>query len=694
MSDPKDFADTPEGWASRWKQELDYAARKFGPWQKKGEEVVKTYLDQRITMDVPFTRLNLFNSNITTLKAMLYGDIPKVDVARRYFDPNDDVARVASEMLSRLLNQDLQKLGQTYSHVMRQCLEDRLLPGCGQARMRYDCTIEETPIAAVYHPVTGAEVSPATSEKKVTKEWTETCYVPWLDYTWSPCRFWAEMRWQGFRTYFDKSEMTARFGEEIAKAVPYNAKSPIDKEDNSGKKAEMWNKCEVWELWHKANKTVYWYSPGYSKTLDQKVDPLEIEDFWPSPPPMFSNLSTGEMIPVPDFVIAQDLYKGIDTLQERIQNLTEACKVVGIYDKTSTDKLSQLLKPGTENQMIPVDNWAMFSEKGGIKGVIDFLPLEMVVNALDKLIELQDRKVQQLYEVTGMAEILRGGGDPSASATQDTLKAKFGSIRIQALQDEFARFATDLQKIKYEIIARHYDEQTIIDCSNMASSPDGQNTDLINQAVQLLKDPDVSAWKIEIRPESIAMTDYAQIRQERSEYINAVSLFMQSAAPLMEGHPEAAPVLMELLKWGLAGFKGSNSIEGVLDQAISAMTQKMQSDAANPQPPPPDPKLQAVQAKAASDKELATQKHGQDMEKMQAQFATAQTAHEREMERMTAQTQAKMSEMIAMFQVELTKIQAQTASDLLVGKQDQKFEDASHAHKMAQQETRSGTPNA
>ena len=126
MADPKDFPDTPEGWAARWKQELDYAARKFGPWHKKGEEVVKTYLDQRITMDVPYTRLNLFNSNITTLKAMLYGDIPKVDVSRRYLDPDDDVARVASEMLERIFNQDIQKLGQTYSHVMRQCLEDRL----------------------------------------------------------------------------------------------------------------------------------------------------------------------------------------------------------------------------------------------------------------------------------------------------------------------------------------------------------------------------------------------------------------------------------------------------------------------------------------------------------------------------------------------------------------------------------------
>ena len=687
------YPDTPEGWASRWKSELEYSNKKLGEYRKKGVEVVKTFLDQRIEIDAPKTRLNLFNSNIVTIKSMMYGDIPKVDVARRYFDPDDDLARVGSEILSRILNLDLQKPGANYSHVMRQLLEDRLLPGCGQARLRYDCTIESTEIPEVKHPETGAIVSKATTEDKVTDEWVETCYVPWLDYAWSPCRFYSELRWQAFRSYLDKDEMKKRFGAEIADRVSYSAKSPIDKKDGDGKNGEMWSKCEVWEIWHKTDKCVYWWTPDLPKILDAKEDPLQIEEFWPNPPAMMANLTTSEYVPAADYVIAQDLYKAIDTLQDRIQNLTEACKVVGLYDKTQAGTLGQLLKPGTENQMIPVDNWSMFGEKGGIKGVIDFLPLEMVVNAVDKLIELQDRKVQQLYEVTGMAEILRGGGDPSASATQDTLKAKFGSIRIQALQDEFARFATDMQKIKYEIIAKHWDPQTIIDCSNIMSSPDGQNPDLIKQAVDMLKNSKVSEWKIEIKTESLAMTDYAQIRQERSEYINAVSLFMQSAAPLLEQSPEAGPVLMQLLKWGLAGFKGSNQIEGVLDQAVAAMVKKMQDAAANPQQPPPDPKLATVQAKAAADKELADQKHGNDMAKMQAQFATAQDAHQKEMDRIQAQVQGKLSEMVAGFKIELDKIRTQTAANLVEGHQERTQAEIEHAHKMAEAEKRTGTPN-
>lgn len=688
MADPKDYPDTPEGWAARLKQEMDYAIRKLGPWQKKGEEVVKTFLDQRITMDVPSTRLNLFHSNITTLKAMLYGNVPKVEVDRRYADPDDSVARVASEMLTRMLNLDMEEAGEDYSLVMRSCLEDRLLPGFGIARLRYDADIQEEEIPAVYHPENGMMISPATTKETVMDEWIDTIYVPWKDVLWSPCRFWSEMRWMSFRTFMDKDEVTERFGEDIAKAIPYNAKSPIDKEDNSGKKAEIWNKAEIWEFWIKKQRCVYWYTPGYDKVLDKKEDPLELHDFWPMPPPMVANLTTAEFIPQPDYVIAQDLYKQIDILQERIQNLTEACKLVGLYDKTASDKIGQMLKPGTENQLIPVDNWAMFSEKGGIKGVIDFLPLDMVVTAIEKLISLQDRKMEQLYEITGMAEILRGGGDAGASATQDQLKAKFGSIRIQALQDEFARFATDMQKIKFELIAAHFDPQTIIKASNMMSSPDAATPDLIQQAVELIKNRDVSKWKIEIRPENIAMTDYAQIRQERSEYINALGLFLQSAAPITAQAPAAAPVLMELLKWGLAGFKGSNQIEGVIDRAIAVMQQQAQQ----PQQPQSNPKADEANAKAQAAMQQNQQEHSQAMEKAQADLATQQQKHQAQLEVIRQQANTKLSEMVLNFKTEMGRIQAQTVSDLTVQNKAKEVQNLKQDHALALHEARQGTP--
>ena len=694
----QDYENTPEGWAQRWKAEMAYSNAKINPWIKKGEEVRKAYLDQRLSEDVPATRLNLFHSNVLTLKSMMYGRVPKVDVDRRYLDPDDDAARVACEIAERVLNVDIEEAAEDFSNVMRNCLENRLLPGFGMCRLKYDFEEQEEQKPALLDDM-GTELAPAYIETSIKDEWVDTLYVNWKDNRWSPCRTFTELRWWAFREYLDKDEVIDRFGEEIAKEMNYSAKSPIETETGSHKQ-EVWSKCEIWEIWDKRTKKVFWWTPEYPKILDAKDDPLNLVGFWPFPPPLVANLTTDEFMPVPDYVIAQDLYREIDKLQERIKNLTEAVKVVGAYDKTAGSSLGQMLKPGTENQMIPVDNWAMFSEKGGVKGVMDFLPLEEVITTLEKLTDVQEAKIEQLYQITGMSDLMRGA-NTGDSATADAIKAKFGSIRLQALQDEFSRFASDTQRIKLEIIAKVYSPQTLLTASNIQSAPgmqDPANQGLIQAAIELLKSPAHAKWKIQIRPESMAMVDYTQIRQERTEYINALGLFMQSAAPISEKFPQAAPVMLELLKWGMAGFKGSNQIEGILDEAINMIKQSQQQAAQTP--PPPDPETIKAQAKAQSD----AQNHQQELEKIQMQHQSSMTQlsakFQADQQKQQEQTQAKLSEMQANFAMELEKIHKKMGAELVVGAQQhasssslaaQATEDKI-AHRLAQHEVLTGMP--
>src|SRR5438874_283159 len=100
-------------------------------------------------------------------------------------------------------------------------------------------------------------------------------------------------------------------------------------------------------------------------------------------------------MPKSDFMIAQDLYRDIDKLQTRISLLTDAAKLVGVYDKQA-EGVKRIFTEGIENDLIAVDNWAMFAEKGGLKGVIDWVPLDMVVNAIEILTSKQQEKIQQL----------------------------------------------------------------------------------------------------------------------------------------------------------------------------------------------------------------------------------------------------------------------------------------------------------
>ncbi len=53
-------------------------------------------------------------------------------------------------------------------------------------------------------------------------------------------------------------------------------------------------------------------------------------------------------------------------------------------------------------------------------------------------------------------------------------------------------------------------------------------------------------------------------------------------------------MLMEMIKFGIAGFKSAKSIEGTIDTALEQLTQKAAQAAQNPQPNPDAIKAQQL----------------------------------------------------------------------------------------------------
>ena len=536
----KEYDKDAKGQYQYWDLELKAALSTLERWQKQGDRIVQRFLDERTNHASSVTsdhaaesgmRLNLFHANVTTLSSMLYGNIPKVDVKRRFQDPNDDVARVAGEMLERLLNNDIQMNGEDYDSVLRATLQDRLLPGMGIARLLYEVETEEQ----------DTEFGPVES---VTYEDAPIEYYHWRDVIWGWARTWSDIPWIAFRSYMNEDEVKERFGEKVSKNLQYK-RQRVNENDDTQSDPDLdspWEKAEIWEIWDKTRRQVCWVCLGHDRVLDKKDDPLQLNGFYPTPSFFLANATTSHYIPLSDFHLAQDLYNEIDVLQTRISTITQAVKVVGVYDK-SAEGIQRMFKEGTENSLIPVDNWAMFGEKGGIQGQVDWVPIADIVNALDKLRQLRDENIGLLQQVTGMADVMRGelsGQYEGVGQTQ--MRAQFGSVRVQKLQDEFARFAGDLMQLKAEIICKHFEPHRILELANMKYSPDQE---LLEPALQLLKSPDMAHLRVEIKPESVAMIDFAAIKQERTEYINALSMFMQSAAPLMEQDPNAHPVLLQ-----------------------------------------------------------------------------------------------------------------------------------------------------
>ena len=621
----KQFPDDSTGWAQRWNIEMSAAKENQRAWTERGDRVVKRFTDDR-EGDPRLngeTRVNLFTANVQTLRALLYGKTPQVDVKRRFADPNDDIARVAGEILQRLLNTDIEKDSDTYAESLESALSDRLLSGLGVVRCRYEAEFGEEEIPAIpdtLDPATGMvrKGAPAYTKTVKSSECVPVDYVHWRDFRWSPCRTWDEVRWIAFRVPMTRDQLTKRFPKD-AKLVPMTANRDKSKDtlQDATERNQAWQRAEVWEVWSKEQKQIFWWVDGYDKILDRKDDTLELDGFWPVPRPMFANLTTSRLMPTPDFTLAQDLYNEIDSVSSRITLLERAIAARGIYDKTS-EEVKRLLSESMANELIPGENFALFKEKGGLAAAIDWLPIDLFVGAMKELEAYRQNLMALLFQVTGMSDIMRGQATSGATATEQALKAKFASTRVQEFQNEFARFASDAQRIKAEIIAKHYDEENIAKQSNVQFMfpPDQQ---MAGQAVALLKS-DFAQYRIEVKPESVAMADMTAMKQERGEFLMSVATFLQSAGPIGAQAPWAVKYLLQMLGWSMAGFRGGSSIEGVMDQMVVAADQAQQQAAANPQPNPEQQKMQMEQQKMAAQMQADQQKAQMEMQIKQVEM--------------------------------------------------------------------------
>jgi len=675
----KDFEDTPSGKYKYWAEELGSSIKSREKWWKQSDKIVNRYLGEstqsKDSLDNKGFDLNMFHSNIKTLGDMLYGNTPKIDVSRRYAQPSDDIGRVAAEMMERLLNLDVAENGAEIDAVFRSTLQDRLLVGLGCAKVRYEVETEQVPVMdemgqMVMNPEDG---STPMMEEKLVHEDAPADYYYWGDILWGWCRNWAQMPWIAFRSYMTKDQIEARWGKEVADNVKLKkqTKSTSDEGEQDENTDSAWMRAEVWEIWCKETRKVHWVILGYDKQLEEKDDILKLSGFWPCPPFFLANGTTTLYTPTPDFVMAQDLYNEVDKLQTRIAVITEAVRVVGVYN-ASADNLKSMFSAGKDNDLIPVENWALFGENGGLAGQIEWLPIVDIVQALRELIQIRDQTIGLLQQITGMVDVMRGSLDNQYEGVGQTeQKTKFGSVRIQALQEQFARFGGDLMQIKAEVIQRHFSPETIYKRANMQFSVDEE---LVPQAIELIKNPEDARLRINIRPESVAMIDYQALKGERTEYMNAVSTYFQSAGSIMEKDPSAKPFVLQLLQWGLAGFKGSSEIEGVIDKAIEASMQAEKDKEG--QPPEPTPEQIAAQA-ATSLEQLKQQgdmakiqgKAQADMKvrqsDMMSDIATAHESHTRKMAEIQGALQAKLAEIQTSLQADLLMEQAQAQSNIM-----------------------------
>ena len=663
----------------KWLNVISQYDNEFKKWEARSAKIVKRYRDDNRNANTNETaKFNILWSNVQTLIPAVYAKLPKAVAQRRFVD-NDPVGRVAGSLIERALDFEIEHYPD-FRSTMKHAVEDRFLGGRGTAWVRYEPHVRQmdmpedglqitedveneaaegqTPEGSLKpesQDYTAGETEP---QEEIEYECAPTDYVYWRDFGHSVARTWEEVTCVWRWVYMTKEALTERFGAKMAKQIPLDSGS--ETLASYGQSNKERTRAKICELWDKESGKVYWLSKNCPNLIDERDDPLELDQFFPCARPLYSTTTSDSLIPVPDFVIYQDQANELDILSDRIDGLVKALRIRGVYD-ASQPALQRLLTEGDNNTLIPVDKWMAFSEKGGLKGSIDILPIDMLASALLNCYRARDDIKGQIYEITGISDIIRGQTLASETATAQQIKGQYAGLRLRSMQEEVALFASELIRLKAQVICTKFQPQTIL-LYAAAGQMSQEDQQMIPQAIQLMQDNPLRNFRIEVDADSLVQIDEQQTKKDRVEFLTAFGGFMRESLPVGQQSPELVPMLVELIKFGIGGFKQAKPIEGVLDVALEQMKQKQ----AGPQEQKPDPEMmkmqadmQMTQAKAQADMQVEQMKmqHAAQLEQQKLQF-------EGQLKNMEIQAAKERTELEAATKIMVARIGANPGLDI------------------------------
>lgn len=128
----------------------------------------------------------------------------------------------------------------------------------------------------------------------------------------------------------------------------------------------------------------------------------------------------------------------------------------------------------------------------------------------------------------------------------------------------------------------------------------------IDAVMALLRDGAMRRFRIDIEVDSTITGDESQERQDRAQFIEATTKFVEAWGPIVNANPMMADLAGELLLFGTRAFRVGRSLEEVIEETVD----KLEQQAAQPKPPPPVPpveqaKIQGMQIKAQAEGQKA-----------------------------------------------------------------------------------------
>lgn len=621
---------------------IEQAERAFEPWQAACDNIDKQYASLERLRGVRVDRqFQMFWANLETLKTAIYSRSPQPVVVPRH-KVRQDLPRKASEMLERCLitNADLEA-----THEQFKLARDNVaLHARGVLWTRYKTRGEQYEYACTEH-------------------------LNRRDFLHEPARKWDEVGWVARRSWLTKEQGEERFP---GKAGLIRQATFKETENDTADEYKLLRKFAVWEIWHKGEGRVIWISPDVDEVLDIREPMLDLEGFFPCPKPAYATCEPDTLMPVPDMVFYKDQLDELNELTARISALCEALRLKGFYPAGAEDVSEAIETAIRANNntalLVPIPNFAALMQGGG--DPIVWLPVDMVAVVLKELLLQRRQVIEDIYEITGVSDLMRGSTEASETATAQQLKSQYGNVRVRGRQEEIVRLCRDTIRLEAEIMAEQFSPGTLLMMSQMELPQDEQiqqqmavlqqqaqqmaataqgvepeqaqqamaqfqsqiqklaQTVTVEKVMAYLKNERLRPYLLDVETDSTIQPDEDAEKQRRTEFVGMLGQMLNQATEMVAAAPDSAEFVGEVIKFATAPFRVGRSLEGAIDDFVDKMVRRAS------QPPPPNPEAEARKAEM----EMAQQKMQADMA---AKQADAQAKQQDAQVRM-AEAQAKM----------------------------------------------------
>ncbi len=406
---------------------IEGSLRREVDYLEEGSKILRIYEIKKET-DVPF---NILYSNTEVLLSSVFTSVPIPETKPRFPGPSDPVVETAVEMVNRLLSYELdsnEEDTESFECSIKNCVLDALLPGRGINFIEHE---QDDPV-----------------------DYIVVRHCAWDRFAYGYARKWSDVPWVAFGVdmHYDQvkktyPELFAETGEDwTPPGYSSDSDTPSDT-DETDPKRKAGPVVTVWRLWDKADKKVKIVCDEFqSKFLAVLDDPLGLPQFFPCPEPLRFVERPNNLIPKSLYSFYKTQAEELNVITKRIDKCVRAMRVRGVYDPSVGD-LQKIFKDAGDNDLLAATNAGALRAIGGFDKAIWLVPLETLSNTLNNLYTSREQTKSVIFEINGIADVMRGQGAASETLGGQELKSKWGSLRLQRYQTLVQNYVRSLMRI-------------------------------------------------------------------------------------------------------------------------------------------------------------------------------------------------------------------------------------------------------